>query len=147
MNIGQASKATGVSTKMIRYYEQIKLISPAHRTEASYRTYSDNDIHTLRFVRGARDLGFSVEQMKTLLTLWRDRSRASADVKAVALEHIAELERKAAAIQAMTKTLKHLANNCQGNGRPDCPIIEEIANASEKETRRSMLGLGFSAMK
>ena len=147
MNIGQASKATGVSTKMIRYYEQIKLISPAHRTEASYRTYSDNDIHTLRFVRGARDLGFSVEQMKTLLTLWRDRSRASADVKAIALEHIAELERKAAAIQAMTKTLKHLANNCQGNDRPDCPIIEEIANASEKEAPEFNARFGVNAKK
>lgn len=147
MNIGQASKATGVSTKMIRYYEQIKLISPAHRTEASYRTYSDTDIHTLRFVRGARDLGFSVEQMRTLLTLWRDRSRASADVKAIALEHIAELERKAAAIHAMTKTLKHLANNCQGNDRPDCPIIDEIATASEKEPSELNARFGVNAIK
>ncbi|MHC2297986.1 MerR family copper efflux transcriptional regulator [Rhizobium mongolense] len=102
MNIGQAAKSNGISAKMICYYEQIKLITPAHRTESSYRTYSENDIHTLRFVRRARDLGFSVEQMKTLLALWRDRSRASADVKSIALEHIAELERKAAAIQAMT---------------------------------------------
>lgn len=131
MNIGQASKVSGVSAKMIRYYEQIKLISPAHRSQSSYRTYSENDIHTLQFIRGARDLGFSVEQMKTLLALWRDRSRASADVKAVALVHIAELERKAAAIDAMTRTLKHLANTCQGNDRPDCPIIEEIANARD----------------
>ncbi len=129
MNIGQAAKASGVSAKMIRYYEQIKLITPAHRTESSYRTYAENDIHTLRFIRRARDLGFSVEQMKTLLALWRDRSRASADVKNIALEHIAELERKAAAIQAMTQTLKHLANHCHGDDRPDCPIIEEIANA------------------
>ncbi|WEX78989.1 Cu(I)-responsive transcriptional regulator [Sinorhizobium numidicum] len=130
MNIGQASKASGVSSKMIRYYEQIGLISPAHRTESSYRTYADNDIHTLRFVRRARDLGFSVEQMKELLALWRDRSRASSDVKAIALEHIAELERKAAAIQEMTKTLKYLVNHCHGDDRPDCPIIEEIANPS-----------------
>jgi Cu(I)-responsive transcriptional regulator len=129
MNIGQAAKTSGVSAKMIRYYEQIKLITPAHRTESSYRTYTENDIHTLRFVRRARDLGFSVEQMKTLLALWRDRSRASADVKSIALEHIAELERKAAAIQAMTETLKHLANHCHGDDRPDCPIIEEFANA------------------
>lgn len=129
MNIGQAAKSSGVSAKMIRYYEQIKLITPAHRTESSYRTYSENDIHTLRFIRRARDLGFSVEQMKTLLALWRDRSRASADVKSIALEHIAELERKAAAIQAMTETLKHLANHCHGDDRPDCPIIEEFANA------------------
>ena len=121
MNIGEASKASGVSTKMIRYYEQIKLITPAHRTESSYRTYGDSDVHTLQFIRRARDLGFSVEQMKTLLALWRDRSRASSDVKAIALEHIAELERKAAAIAAMTKTLKHLASHCHGDDRPGLP--------------------------
>ncbi|OWV92726.1 transcriptional regulator [Rhizobium sp. R72] len=138
MNIGQAAKASGVSAKMIRYYEQIKLITPAHRTESSYRTYTDNDIHTLRFIRRARDLGFSVEQMKTLLALWRDRSRASADVKTVAMEHIAELERKAAAIHAMTETLKHLANHCHGDDRPDCPIIEEFANASGGDDIPSM---------
>ncbi|PKA43887.1 Cu(I)-responsive transcriptional regulator [Rhizobium sullae] len=133
MNIGQAAKASGVSAKMIRYYEQIKLITPPHRTESSYRTYAENDIHTLRFIRRARDLGFSVEQMKTLLALWRDRSRASADVKSIALEHIAELERKAAAIQAMTETLRHLANHCHGDNRPDCPIIEEFANSGQKD--------------
>lgn len=127
MNIGEASKESGVSSKMIRYYEQIGLISPALRTASSYRTYGDNDVHTLRFIRRARDLGFSVEQIKELLALWRDRSRASSDVKAVALEHIAELERKVAAIQDMTRTLKHLASHCHGDDRPDCPIIEEIA--------------------
>ena len=127
MNIGEASKASGVSAKMIRYYEQIKLITPAHRTESSYRTYNDSDIHTLRFIRRARDLGFSVEQMKTLLALWRDRSRASSDVKALALQHIAELDRKAAEIAAMTSTLRHLANHCHGDDRPDCPIIEGFA--------------------
>ncbi|PLU53024.1 Cu(I)-responsive transcriptional regulator [Sinorhizobium medicae] len=127
MNIGEASKVSGVSSKMIRYYEQIGLISPAVRTASSYRTYGDNDVHTLRFIRRARDLGFSVEQIKELLALWRDRSRASSDVKAVALEHIAELECKIAAIQDMTRTLKHLASHCHGDGRPDCPIIEEMA--------------------
>jgi MerR family transcriptional regulator, copper efflux regulator len=90
MNIGEASKASGVSSKMIRYYQQIGLIRPAHRADSSYRTYTDNDIHTLRFVRRERDLGFSVEQMKTLLALWRDRSRASADVKAIAIEQVAD---------------------------------------------------------
>jgi Cu(I)-responsive transcriptional regulator len=127
MNIGEASKASGVSAKMIRYYEQIGLIQPAHRTDSSYRTYAENDVHTLSFIRRARDLGFSVEQMKTLLALWRDRSRASADVKAIAMEQIAELERKAAAIAEMTRTLKHLANTCHGDARPDCPIIEGFA--------------------
>jgi len=143
MNIGEASKASGVSSKMIRYYEQIGLIQPAHRTDSSYRTYADNDVHTLRFIRRARDLGFSVEQMKTLLALWRDRDRASADVKAIALEQIAELERKAAAIAEMTRTLKHLAKNCHGDGRPDCPIIEGFAegkgaidNTPAKEGRK-----------
>ncbi|ACP22298.1 transcriptional regulator, MerR family (plasmid) [Sinorhizobium fredii NGR234] len=131
MNIGQASRTSGVSSKMIRYYEQIGLIKPALRTASSYRTYGDNDIHTLRFVRRARDLGFSVEQIKELLALWRDRARASSDVKAVALEHVAELERKIAAIQEMTKTLKHLASHCHGDDRPACPIIDEIANGAE----------------
>ncbi|OWV96849.1 Cu(I)-responsive transcriptional regulator [Rhizobium sp. R693] len=148
MNIGEAAKASGVSAKMIRYYERIKLISPALRTEASYRTYTDNDIHTLRFIRRARDLGFSVEQMKTLLALWRDRSRASADVKTIAMEHIAELEQKAAAIHQMTETLKHLAHHCHGDDRPDCPIIEEFANAAGGDdvlpmnTRFGVNGLG-----
>lgn len=127
MNIGQAAKATGISTKMIRYYESIGLVAAPHRTEAGYRVYLDDDLHTLRFINRARDLGFSVEQMKTLLALWRDRDRASADVKAIALEQIAELERKAAAIAEMTRTLKHLAKNCHGDGRPDCPIIEGFA--------------------
>ena len=133
MNIGQAAKASGVSAKMIRYYEQIKLIDAADRTQASYRVYSENDIHTLKFIRRARDLGFSVEQMKTLLTLWRDKSRSSSDVKAIALEHVAELERKAAAIQAMSRTLKHLASHCHGDDRPDCPIIDEIAKAPDDD--------------
>ncbi|MDX3925162.1 MAG: Cu(I)-responsive transcriptional regulator [Shinella sp.] len=146
MNIGQAAKASGVSAKMIRYYEQIKLITPAHRTESSYRTYSENDIHTLKFIRRARDLGFSVEQMKTLLTLWRDKSRSSADVKAIALEHVAELERKAAAIQAMSRTLKHLAHHCHGDERPDCPIIEDIAKAPNDELPAIEARFGVSAL-
>ena len=144
MNIGQASKASGVSAKMIRYYEQIGLIGPAHRTRTDYRTYADKDIHTLRFVRRARDLGFTVEQMKALLALWRDRGRASADVKAIALDHIAELERKAAAIAEMTRTLKHLANNCHGDGRPDCPIIEGFADGgAEMDTASASPSVNF----
>jgi MerR family copper efflux transcriptional regulator len=130
MNIGEASKATGISTKMIRYYEAIGLISNALRTEAGYRVYSDNEIHALRFISRARDLGFSVEQMRDLLALWRDRSRASADVKSIALEHVKALEEKARALQAMSQTLKHLAAHCHGDDRPDCPIIEEFAEAA-----------------
>ncbi|MGS1107862.1 Cu(I)-responsive transcriptional regulator [Achromobacter anxifer] len=126
MNIGEASKSSGISAKMIRYYESIGLISPAGRTDSGYRVYSDHDLHTLHFVRRARDLGFSVEQMNELLALWKDRSRASADVKRIALEHVQELERKAEALRDMAATLKHLAEHCQGNDRPDCPILEGL---------------------
>lgn len=129
MNIGHAARATGISTKMIRYYESIGLISPAHRSEAGYRVYTDDDIHALRFINRARDLGFSVEQMRELLALWRDGSRVSADVKTLALEHAATLEEKARSLQAMSQTLKLLADDCHGDDRPECPIIEEFAVA------------------
>lgn len=128
MNIGQAAKTTGVSAKMIRYYESIGLIGPAQRTDSGYRVYSEHDLHTLRFVRRARDLGFSVEQMNELLALWKDRSRASADVKRIALEHVQELERKAQALRDMAATLKHLAQHCHGDDRPDCPILETLGS-------------------
>ncbi|OZI29768.1 Cu(I)-responsive transcriptional regulator [Bordetella genomosp. 10] len=126
MNIGQAAAATGISAKMIRYYESIGLIDAAGRTEAGYRVYTDHDLHTLRFIRRARDLGFSVDVMRDLLALWRDRDRASADVKRIALAHVAELERKAAALRQMADTLQHLAAHCHGDQRPDCPIIDEL---------------------
>jgi MerR family copper efflux transcriptional regulator len=151
MNIGQAAAASGVSAKMIRYYESIGLVPSAARTEAGYRVYSDSDIHALRFIRRARDLGFSVEQMETLLALWSDRSRASADVKRVALGHIDELERKMQQIASMTRTLRHLVQNCHGDGRPDCPILEDLslgedaAPAPPKATRRSKGGNGVPA--
>lgn len=129
MNIGQAAQATGISAKMIRYYESIGLIVPAGRTASGYRLYTEQDLHTLRFVRRARGLGFSVEQMHELLALWRDRKRASAEVKRVALQHVEELERKAAELQQMADTLKHLARHCHGNDRPECPIINELEGA------------------
>jgi MerR family transcriptional regulator, copper efflux regulator len=131
MNIGEAAAASGVSAKMIRYYESIGLVPNVVRTQAGYRTYAESDIHTLRFVRRARDLGFSVEQMETLLALWSDRSRASADVKRVAAAHIAELERKMREIESMAKTLRHLVHNCHGDSRPDCPILEDLSHGSE----------------
>ncbi len=131
MNIGQASQATGISAKMIRYYESIGLIGPANRSEGGYRVYNERDLHALRFVRRARDLGFSVEQMNELLALWRDRSRASADVKRIALEHVEQLERKAEALQQMADTLRHLAKHCHGDDRPDCPIIEDLSRLGE----------------
>ncbi|MQW87717.1 Cu(I)-responsive transcriptional regulator [Sinorhizobium saheli] len=135
MNIGDVSRESGVSTKMIRYYEEIGLIPAAHRTEAGYRTYSDKDVHQLRFIRRARDLGFSVTQLAELLTLWSDGHRASADVKRIARQHIAELEHKIQELRAMTDALKHLAEHCHGDHRPECPILEDLAGAVEVEAR------------
>ena len=128
MNIGQAAEASGISAKMIRYYESIGLIPETIRTEAGYRVYSDNDVNTRSFVRRARDLGFSVEQIAELVALWRDRDRASTDVKRIAHEHVEILERKAREVQEMAATLKHLAKHCHGDERPECPIIEGLAN-------------------
>jgi Cu(I)-responsive transcriptional regulator len=127
MNIGKASAASGISAKMIRYYEEIGLISPPLRTGSGYRDYSDKDVHTLRFIARARALGFSVEQMGDLLALWRDRDRASADVKRIALQHAAELDRKARQLNEMRRTLIQMAESCHGDDRPDCPIIDELA--------------------
>lgn len=135
MNIGEAATASGISAKTIRYYESIDLIPAAARTDAGYRVYSDNDVHTLRFVRRARDLGFSVDQVSGLLALWRDRSRASAEVKRVALDRIVELETKIAELEAMRGTLKHLADHCRGDERPDCPILEDLADAAETRSK------------
>lgn len=127
MNIGRASERSGVSAKMIRYYESIGLVEPAGRAESGYRVYRPEDVHTLRFVRRARDLGFSVEEITELLALWRKRERASGDVKRLALEKIGELEAKISELEAMAQTLRHLAENCHGDDRPDCPIIDELA--------------------
>lgn len=126
MNIGQASKASGVSAKMIRYYEQIKLIPPSDRTASGYRCYSTNDIHRLQFIRRARDLGFPVDEISDLLALWSDRSRKSADVKRVAQAHVKDLERRIADMQEMANTLKSLVHCCAGDERPDCPILAEL---------------------
>jgi MerR family transcriptional regulator, copper efflux regulator len=128
MNIGQAAAASGVSAKMIRYYESIGLIPKTIRTESGYRVYSEHDVHTLRFIRRSRDLGFSVEQITDLVSLWQDRERASKDVKAIALEHVGVLERKIRELQEMASTLNHLARNCHGDARPNCPIIEDLAS-------------------
>ncbi|UXN70170.1 Cu(I)-responsive transcriptional regulator [Devosia neptuniae] len=127
MNIGQASSASGVSAKMIRYYESIGLISPPNRTESNYRVYGADEVHTLRFVKRARTLGFSVEETATLLGLWQDKSRASAEVKDIATAHIGALETKITELQSMVKTLKHLAHCCSGDNRPNCPILDDLA--------------------
>jgi Cu(I)-responsive transcriptional regulator len=127
MNIGQAAQASGVSAKMIRYYEHIGLIPEAHRTANGYRVYADTDVHTLRFIRRARDLGFSMNQIAQLVQLWRDQHRASAEVKQIALQHVSDLDHKIEQLHTMRETLSHLAQHCQGNARPDCPILEDLA--------------------
>jgi MerR family transcriptional regulator, copper efflux regulator len=128
LNIGDAAGASGVTAKMIRHYEAISLLPPAARSESGYRRYTDNDVHTLRFIRRARDLGFSIEAIGRLLALWHDRDRASADIKRVALAHLAELDRKIVELQAMRATLADLARLCNGDRRPECPIIDDLAS-------------------
>lgn len=127
MNIGEASKRSGVSQRMIRHYEAIGLIPKAARRDSGYRDYGDRDVHTLRFIRRARDLGFPLEEIGRLLALWHDRSRASADVKALATARADELRRKEEEIRSMRRTLEDLARHCHGDERPDCPILEDLA--------------------
>jgi Cu(I)-responsive transcriptional regulator len=126
VTIRDASMVTGVSAKMIRHYESIGLITAPARTENRYRHYSERDLHELGFIRRARDLGFPIEDIRHLLALWRDKSRSSAEVKAIAQKHVKVLEEKAAALQAMSRTLTHLARNCHGDDRPDCPILDAL---------------------
>lgn len=132
MNIGQAAKATGVSAKMIRHYESVGLFPEARRTEAGYRQYADKELGTLRFIRSARDLGFSIEQIRALLGLWQDQRRPSREVKALAQAHIDQLEAKLRDMQAMKATLEHLVHCCHGDDRPDCPIIDRLAHSCAK---------------
>lgn len=132
MNIGEAARLSGVSAKMIRYYEQIGLIPSAGRTESGYRDYGASDIHMLRFIRRARDLGFSTAEINELLQLWRDRSRRSSDVKRIALAHIANLRQRITEMEEMAATLEHLAECCAGDERPDCPILTNLESPNEE---------------
>lgn len=126
MNIGDAASRSGVSAKMIRYYERIGLIPTASRTASGYREYEPRDVHMLRFIARARDLGFSVAEITELLDLWRDKDRRSADVKALAQARVRDLRHKIAHLQDMADTLEELANACAGNERPNCPILQRL---------------------
>ena len=130
MNIGQAAEASGVSAKAIRYYEASGLIASADRSEGGYRVYGEADIRTLRFIRRARDLGFSIERIRRLLDLWHDKARASADVKRLALDHVGEIDAKIAALVAMRDAVEELAAACDGDHRPECPILRDLEGAA-----------------
>lgn len=132
MNIGEAAKASGVSAKMIRHYESVGLFPEATRTESGYRQYGDKELSTLRFIRHSRDLGFSIEQIRELLGLWQNRRRPSRQVKALATAHIQELDQKLQELQAMKATLEHLVHCCHGDDRPDCPIIDTLADPAAR---------------
>ena len=127
-SIGQAAERADVSVKMVRYYESIGLVPRASRTQGGYRLYTENDIHQLVFIRRARALGFTIDEIGKLLALWRNKRRASAEVKRLALSHIDALEEKIAELEAMRDSLRHLARHCHGDERPDCPILEELAH-------------------
>jgi MerR family transcriptional regulator, copper efflux regulator len=126
-NIGEAARRSGVSAKMVRHYESLGLLPSVQRTESGYRQYGDNEVHTLRFIRRARDLGFSMDEISQLLKLWHNRRRSSAEVRRIASRHIEELSRKLAEMEAMRRTLQHLVHCCHGDDRPECPILDELA--------------------
>lgn len=126
MNIGQAAEFSGVSAKMIRYYEETGLIPKAARTGSGYRSYEATDVHTLRFIRRARDLGFSIERIRDLLKLWQDRTRSSRDVKAIALLHLESLDEDIAKLTTLRNAVQHLAGLCHGDDHPDCPILDDL---------------------
>jgi MerR family transcriptional regulator, copper efflux regulator len=126
-NIGEVSRRTDVSARMIRHYEELQLLKAARRTSAGYRVYDDNDVHTLRFIRRARDLGFSMDEIKQLLGLWHNRRRASGDVLRIAQKHVAALDEKIRELRGMRRTLEKLMGACHGNDLPDCPILDDLA--------------------
>ncbi len=131
MNIGEASKASGVSPKMIRHYESLGLIPQPARSESGYRRYSGNDVHRLAFIARARDLGFSIPEIARLVSLWQDRTRPSAKVRSLALEHVGRLERKVRELLEMKATLEKLIASCHGDGRPECPILDTLATGTD----------------
>jgi len=130
VNIGEAARLSGVSAKMVRHYESLGLLRAVSRTDSGYRQYSEAEVHTLRFIKRARDLGFSMEEIGELVELWQNRRRASASVRRIAQKHAEDLGARIAAMQEMRKTLQHLIHCCQGNERPECPILEDLAGGS-----------------
>jgi len=132
MKIGEVAAASGVSQRMIRHYEKIGLIPEAARRNSGYRDYDQRDLHTLHFIGRARDLGFPIEDIRLLLALWTDRNRSSADVKQLALARAAELRQRLAVLEGMCRSLEHLASSCHGDGRPDCPILDELETGHEE---------------
>ena len=130
LDIGRASEASGVSVKMIRHYEAIGLLKNVARTYANYRVYGDKEVHTLRFVKRARTLGFAMDDIRELLALWQNKSRPSAAVKKIAGVHMQDLKRRIAEMQSMVATLEHLTHNCHGDSRPDCPILDDLGRSA-----------------
>lgn len=127
MNIGEAARRSGVSAKMVRHYESLGLLPQVHRSDSGYRQYSEAEVHTLRFIKRGRDLGFSMAEIAELVSLWNNRRRASASVRRIAQKHADDLARRIADMQAMQQTLAHLVHCCQGNERPECPILDDLA--------------------
>jgi Cu(I)-responsive transcriptional regulator len=140
MNIGQASRASGVTAKMIRYYDEIGLVRPSSRTDSNYREYDEREVNELRFIKRARSLGFSMEEITVLLSLWRDRGRPSREVKAIADRHVADLDARIAEMQAMADTLRHLSHCCAGDERPECPILEDLTGGQEPSQPKQKAG-------
>jgi MerR family transcriptional regulator, copper efflux regulator len=135
MNIGEAAKASGISAKMLRYYESVGLVPPAGRSGAGYRTYSDADVDTLRFIGRARDFGMPMDRVKSLVGLWQDKTTPSSEVKEIALRQVSELEAKIYELTAMKDALADLAKACRGDNRPDCPILRDLAGVSSTASR------------
>ena len=132
MNIGEAARQSGVSAKMVRHYESLRLLPHVYRSDSGYRQYSDAEVHTLRFIKRSRELGFSMPEIAELVSLWQNRRRASKNVRRIAQKHADDLAQRIAAMQAMQKTLGHLIHCCQGDDRPDCPILDDLAGAAPR---------------
>lgn len=136
-NIGEAARRSDVSAKMVRHYESLSLLPSVNRTDSGYRQYTDKEVHTLRFIKRSRDLGFSMAEIADLLKLWQNRRRSSSDVRRIATKHVDDLNKRMAEMEAMKHTLEHLIHCCQGDHRPDCPILDELGKASPPAARKS----------